>query len=51
VSWVEKDTACATLWPGTLAMVRSSQPVGVPFTPGVPVSMKSWASKWERLRS
>ncbi len=33
------------------ATARLSQPSGVPLRPGVPVSMKSWASKWERVGS
>ena len=30
---------------------RFIQPSSVDFTPGVPLSMKSWASKWERVVS
>src|SRR5436309_5858455 len=37
-------------WPMS-PTARLSQPLGVPFMPGVPVSMKSWASKCERVGS
>ena len=45
----EKETACVTSVPGILAIARSSQPVGVCLSPGVPDSWKSWASKCERV--
>ena len=48
-SWAEKATASVTALPGTFEMLRSSHPVPVLLSPGVPDSMKSCASKWERL--
>ena len=45
----ENETACVTSRPGISAIARSSQPVGVCLSPGVPDSWKSWASKCERV--
>ncbi len=50
-SWAWKATASDTALPGMALAARSSQPVGVVLLAGVPVSMKSWASKCERDRS
>ena len=45
-------SASVVVWvPGISAMVRFSHPLRVDFTPGVPLSMKSCASKCERESS
>ena len=45
----ENETAWVTSVPGICAIARSSQPVAVCLSPGVPDSWKSWASKCERV--
>jgi hypothetical protein len=47
-NWDWKATASVTALPGIIFRARSSQPVVVVRSFGVPVSEKSWASKWER---